>query len=377
MENKPSVAIIRGKFLNAYEMQIFEPLVKSFEIRGFGSLTSYHSKFSFPVTKLPSPMDLPEFPMKMPIVNRIFTDGHYLLGLEKSLQGYDIVHSAETYYHYTQQALNAKKSGKVKKVIATVLENIPFNNEGIMGRKEFKERAREELDHIIALTQRTKAALILEGADEKKITVISHGIDTKRFFPLSKPSANNKDVNILFTGRLEVYKGIYEVIYAFKRLKEDKDLKKHKLSLTIVGEGSEKESLLILEKQLGIANYINHKNVTYNLMPEIYRQANIYVAPSKASKYWVEQYNTGLLEAQSSGLPIVTTYSGGIPENVGDAATLVSPNDFYALSEAIKQYILYPRLRKEFSAASRKRAVSVHDVTIISRKISNLYNSLL
>src|SRR5689334_4737289 len=108
---KPRLAIIRGKFLNAYEMQIFEPLVKTFDIRGFGSLTSYHNKFDFPVTLLPSPMDTPDFPMKMPILNRIFIDAHYLMGLEKSLQGFDIVHSAETYYHYTQQALSAKNKG--------------------------------------------------------------------------------------------------------------------------------------------------------------------------------------------------------------------------------------------------------------------------
>src|SRR5581483_1784343 len=110
--------------------------------------------FAFPVVKLPSPMDLPDFPYKMPILNRIFTDAHYLLGLEENLKGYDLVHTAETYFHYTQQAIEAKQKGQVKKVIATVLENIPFNNEGIWGRKEFKSNARENLDHMIALTER-------------------------------------------------------------------------------------------------------------------------------------------------------------------------------------------------------------------------------
>ena len=68
-------------------------------------------------------------------------------------------------------------------MIATVLENIPFNNEKIWRRKAFKKRAREELDHIIALTKLTKATLIQEGTDPNKITVIGHFIDTKRFFP--------------------------------------------------------------------------------------------------------------------------------------------------------------------------------------------------
>src|SRR5579872_417974 len=177
------LAVVRGKFLNAYEMQIFEPLREKYSITAFGSLTSYHSSFTFPTIQLPSPMDIPDFAYKMPILNRAFTDAHYLFGLEKKLQGFDIVHTAETYFHYTQQALNAKRLGYVKKVVATVLENIPFNNEGIHGRKEFKKRSREELDHMIALTQRTRDALILEGADPKKVTVVSHGINTKVFTP--------------------------------------------------------------------------------------------------------------------------------------------------------------------------------------------------
>src|SRR3990172_12886687 len=158
---KKKIAIVRGKFLNRYEMQFFEPLIRDFDITAFGSLTSFHDRFRFPVVKLPSPMDLPDFPYKMSVLNRLLTDAHYLVGLEEKLRGFDLVHTAETYFHYTQQCLNAKRKGYVKKVIATVLENIPFNNEGIWGRKAFKKRAREELDHVIALTHKTKEVLLL------------------------------------------------------------------------------------------------------------------------------------------------------------------------------------------------------------------------
>lgn len=168
MQTTMKVAIVRGKFLNQYEMQLFEKLPPRFQLTGFASLTPFHDRFSFPVVKLPSPMDLPDFPYKMQILNRLFIDAHYLWGLEEKLKGFDLVHSAETYYHYTQQGLNARKKGYVKKVIATVLENIPFNNEGIWGRKMFKARARRELDHIVALTHKTKDALIKEGCDPKK-----------------------------------------------------------------------------------------------------------------------------------------------------------------------------------------------------------------
>jgi len=269
----------------------------------------------------------------------------------------------------------------VKKVVATVLENIPFNNEGIWGRKEFKKRARNELDHIIALTQRTKEALLLEGADEKKITMISHAINTKRFSPIKNYLENvgrmKKNIHILFSGRLEVYKGIYEILYSAKLLLIDKDLQNYSLSFTFVGEGSEKGKMIQLEKKLNIQKSIKHISVSYGQMPAIYQTADIFVAPSKPTATYQEQYCTALLEAQASALPIVTTFSGGIPENVGNAAVMVGPGDVHSLKDAIKDYILNPSKRAEYAKRARERAETVHSTEVVARKMDMLYQSLL
>ena len=377
---KKKIAIVRGKFLNAYEMQIFEPLSKKYDITAFGSKTSYHKKFTFPTIQLPSPLDTPDFPYKMPLLNRMFIDAHHLYGLEERLKGFDIVHSAETYFNYTQQAINAREKGYVKKVVATILENIPFNNEGIWGRKHFKKRAREKLDHMIALTKRTRDTLILEGADPKKITVISHGIDTKRFTPSKgwlQKEKDKKTFTILFSGRLEAYKGVYEILYAAKLLLIDPDLEKYILRFVFVGEGSEKTQLLESEKKLGIKKFITHKSVAYDAMPQEYQKVDIFCAPSKPTTTYQEQYCTALLEAQAAGLPIVTTFSGGIPENIGNAGLVVGPGDFYSLKEALKQFILSPKLRIEYGRKARNRAEAVHDTRVIANQLDNLYKTLL
>jgi len=352
------VAIVRGKFLNKYEMQFFEPLVKQFDMTAFGSLTSYHDQFAFPVVKLPSPMDVPDFPYKMSILNRMFVDAHYLVGLENKLKGFDLVHTAETYFHYTQQCLDAKKKGYVKKVIATVLENIPFNNEGIHGRKEFKARARRELDHIIALTQKTKAALLQEGADPKKITVISHFIDTKRFI---SATPHHKKLVVLFVGRFEKEKGVLDFIDAARALR-------NLAVFRMVGWGSLKKD---------IPQWIEVRQASYDEMPSVYQDADIFVAPSKPTPTFEEQYCTALLEAQASGLAIVTTRSGGIPENIGDAGKLVPPGDVGAITDAIRTYILNKNIRVQYAKKARHRAITVHDVRIGAKKLAALYTSLL
>lgn len=379
---KPRIAIVRGKFLNRYEMQSYEPLAKQFDITAFGSLTPYQDRFTFPVVKLPSPMDLPEFPYKMPLLNRIFIDAHYLVGLEKRLQGFDLVHSAETYYHYTQQALNAKRRGYVKRVIATALENIPFNNERIWGRKSFKKRARAELDHIIALTHKTKEALIMEGCEHSKITVIGLGVDTKVFHPPAGQQkrlvdTRRKELNLLFVGRLEKEKGIFDLLQAFRWLLGDSSIKGLDFKLSIVGDGSEKPRLVQTIAAYDLGSKVNLTKRTYQEMPRVYQAADIFVAPSKATPTWQEQWGMVLTEAQAAGLPIVTTASGSIPENVGEAAILISPGNPAQLVNALKSFLTSPPLRRIYGQKARARAETVHDARIVADKIARVYERVL
>src|SRR3972149_11143965 len=175
-KNRVRVAIIRGAFLNPFELQNYYPLKNKYELRAVSSLHPISENIEIPLTKTFSFTDLPNFPFKYQIINRLTVDAHYLFGLEQLLKGFDIAHVAETYYHYTIQAINAKKKGYVRKVISTVWEVIPFNNEGIWGRKWFKQQAYAGVDHFLAVTELAKKALLEEGVSGEKITVITMGV---------------------------------------------------------------------------------------------------------------------------------------------------------------------------------------------------------
>ncbi len=374
------LGIVRGAFLNRFEMQSFAPLAGQYDITAFGSLSPMHDDFPFPVVRLPSPMDVPDFPMKMPILNRLFVDAHYLLGLEGKLQGLDIVHTAETYYHYTQQCLNARKQGNVKAVVATVLENIPHNNEGIHGRKAFKARARRELDHIIALTHKTKQALLQEGASPRNITVIGHGIDSKRFKPdpdhMRKLGRSSKDLTIMFSGRLELYKGVMTILESAVKLLSDDSIA-NELHFVFVGQGTARKEMDRFIRLHKLEHAVRFVHASYDGMPAIYRDADILVAPSVATSTWQEQYCTVLLEAQSMALPIVTTKSGGIPENVGSCALFAAEQDADSLTAQIKRFITDSALRVYYGRNARERAIKVHDVHLIADKLDRVYRQVL
>lgn len=376
---KNKVAIVRGAFLNPFELQNFYPLVKGsldgvhtersrsarsrgdtrdlrddkgegrkYDLRAISSMHPISEDIEIPLTKTYALTDLPNFPFKYQIINRLAVDAHYLLGLEQLLRGFDIAHVAETYYHYTIQAINAKKKGYVKKVISTVWEIIPNNNEGIWGRKRFKRIAREGVDHFIAVTELAKKALLEEGVDEKKISVIPMGVDLKRFQP---GKFNEKVMNILCVSRLVPEKGMGELAEAFRGLSK----KYPNLKLTVVGGGQ----------------------LPYSQIHEEYQRADIFCLPSKTTKYWQEQYGMALVEAMACGLPIVTTKTGAIGEVCGDAAIYAKPADTNDLQSKLERLIESESSRAIFAEKSLARAKARYDCTKTAKAIDALYQKVL
>lgn len=356
------ISIVRGGFANPFELQNFYPLKKVFDIQVIASKKPVSSDIDLSLTKLFSLTDLPSFPYKYPILNRLFVDIHYLFNLEKNIMNSDVVHVAETYYNYTNQAIKAKQKGVVGKIISTCWEVIPRNNEGISGRKEFKKLAYRYIDHFITPTLLAKKALIAEGVDKNKITVIPVGIDLNKFKVVKKN--DSKDLNILFIGRFVEEKGLKELVEAFLLLsKEFKNLK-----LTLIGSGP-------LESIIPKDSKIIFKSVPYHLIFKEYAKADIFCLPSKETPYWQEQFGMVLIEAMACGLPIVTTDTGAIKEVVGNAGIYAKPTA-KSLYKNLKEVITNPKLRIKLSKLAITRAKLRYDHRKTASKIARLYKNV-
>ena len=358
------ISIIRGAFLNPFEFQNYSELKDKHDVIAISSKHPISSKIYLPLTKLWSPTDLPNFPFKYPILNRLFIDAQKLFGLENVIKGSDVVHVAETYYGYTHQAIIAKRRRLVRKVISTVWEVIPFNNEGIRGRKEYKKLAYENIDKFIAVTEKAKQALIKEGVRSEKISVVNMGIDIEKFQP-KHIKKDTKNVNILCVARLVEEKGIVDLLEAFLAIKE----KNPNVKLTFIGSGPLKKELI------GYKN-IFVKSVPYQKINKEYQKADIFCLPSRETKTWAEQYGMCLLEAMASGLPIVTTNSGAIPEVVGDAALISHHSNVKELKTNLENLIYNEDLRRSLSKLARKRAIEKYNRHKIGKQIEKIYEEI-
>jgi glycosyltransferase involved in cell wall biosynthesis len=110
-------------------------------------------------------------------------------------------------------------------------------------------------------------------------------------------------------------------------------------------------------------------------VPELLAISDIFVLPT----YYREGIPRVLLEAASMGLPIVATNVPGCTEVVEQDANgfLVPARDVDTLRNAIETLVVDPSLRKRFGIASRQRAITRFDLSIIAGQTSEIYKQLL
>jgi glycosyltransferase involved in cell wall biosynthesis len=83
------------------------------------------------------------------------------------------------------------------------------------------------------------------------------------------------------------------------------------------------------------------------------------------------------MESLASGLPIVGTYCGGIPEIVGDDNILVTQANRKQLWKALDTYIANPELRSETGIKNRERARNIFDLSKQTRILEKVIKDRL
>lgn len=181
-----------------------------------------------------------------------------------------------------------------------------------------------------------------------RVDVIPNGIDLRRFSP---GEGIRTTVRVLFVGRLEPYKGLVDLLEAVRMLVESGQ---DGFSVAIVGQGSMDRDLRGMIDRMGIASHVEMKGQALpEEMPEIYRQADLFVLPSH-----VEGMSNVLLEAMASGLPVVATTIPGSQEVVheGREGLLVEPSMPNQLCSALNGLIKDAEERERMGNAARENA---------------------
>lgn len=390
---KKKIAIIRGPSLSKFEMQIYEPLKSHFHLLGVGAKHRVNDTggIAFPCVFLPLRFGFfHNLPRYTTVMNTVFGDTRWLGNFDKTIAGYDILHTVEIRTGFTLQAVRAKQKGIVKAVTVTIYENIPFVSDEYGARLRLKQAVLPYIDHFFVANEEARQAILLEGVETSKISIISQGVDTRIFtvkkqddsyYALRKRFGLKKeDFVILSVARMVWEKGWYDLVRAAYHIKRKAQSAKRKnMRFVCVGDGPERESLAKLVKQLNLEDSILFAgNISYKQMPDYFRIADMFVLASIPTRDWNEQFGGVLIEAMAAGLPIVGTTNGGIVSTVGkEGGIFVPPQDFAKLTQAITQLYNNPQLVQKMGKRNREVAVRLYDANKVSKSIGKIWRDLI
>ncbi len=209
---------------------------------------------------------------------------------------------------------------------------------------------------IIVTTEDIKKYIIEQfNIQNEKIHVIPNYIDTDLF----KKNRNLKKNNLLFVGRLNEQKNLFNILKAIKDLN---------VVLDIIGHGNRKEYLKLANELKIKVNFINNKK--NNELPFYYNSCKIFILCSK-----FEGNPKTLLEAMSCECAVLCTNVDGIKNIVNSNNALVVDTDAVSINRGLKILLENSKLRNEISSNSRKLIVENNSLIIIKNKFINFYKN--
>ncbi len=213
------------------------------------------------------------------------------------------------------------------------------------------------VDEIVTLNNDMLGTLRKEVRLDKHITVIPNGVDTEKFAPLLsnddlKNALGLPGQKVLFgtVGRLSKIKDMSTIIEACRLLKKNTK----KFAVFIIGDGAEKNTLMKSISSndvndvvflLGAKNNVDQ----YLKCFDVYLQASLY-----------EGFSNTILEAMSSGLPLIVTSVGGNPDLVheGGNGLLFPPRQPEILADHMLNLVENKNVRMKLALQSRNMAVN-------------------
>lgn len=392
----PRVLIVRGHVATPWELRPWRELPGRFEVSFLRTESNSYDTASLGIDAKPVRALRDRFPSGPigEVAMRVLGDRYLGAEAEAAFAQADIVHAEELHFWFAADAAR-RKQGNHFKLVQTVWETIPFLN---VFRNRHARRFREEVlaatDLYLPATERARDALLLEGVPEERLRVCPPGIDTARFSAGAGSSNGTPpptDHVVLSPGRLVWEKGHHDVLRAVATLHRGivtrPDGSVVRPRVLIVGSGPEEARLRAFASELGLADAVEFRSVSYDEMPSVFATASCLVLgsmPSAGAAYhpfdvprafWEEQFGLVFAEAMAAGLDIVSTTSGAIPEVLDGSGALVAPGDWMEMARVLAAGALSrePGARVGYPAELLER----YSATGMAQRLADAYDAVL
>lgn len=215
------------------------------------------------------------------------------------------------------------------------------------------------------------------GCSPDKLVQIPMGIELSSFPFATRSRERGEPIQILSVARLVEVKGLEYGIRAFAAIAQNHT----NLRYVIAGDGPLRAELEQLAHTLGMAERIHFLGTQSPRQSHaLYRSSHLFLHSGIVSKTGaVESQSIVLAEAQASGLPVVASRIGGIPEVVieGESAILVPTGDVKALSGQLESLVNRPNRWPTMGRAGRAFVEREFSSATMIRRLLSVYEELL
>ena len=207
----------------------------------------------------------------------------------------------------------------------------------------------------------------------RRLLTVGNAVDTRRFsdrtagFGRAHWGLDKDDFVFGVIGRLSDEKGQVLLIDAFAKIAAARS----RVHLLLVGDGPDRDRLASRARELSLTDRI-HLAGSQREVERALRDLDCYVSPSRT-----EGMPMVILEAMASGVPIIATRVGAIPDMLADGAgRLVPREDVLALAQAMAAAADGELDLGEMATRARDRCVQQYSVSAQADQFARIYQSI-
>ncbi len=291
--------------------------------------------------------------------------------LENALKGADVINSLEVYSYLSSQCARLAPNSKLTITVwETIFPHSIYNFTLPYFLNLLKVKRSGHL--FLPMTEKSAQYLYKQGIPKERVQIVYPGTNLDKF----KPAKRDHDkLRILFIGRLVKQKGVCNLLRAFEALSKIFS----DLELYVLGRGPLENYVKEYSKKFPVKffGFIEHDD-----LPRFYQECDIFCFPSfdyffGGFKIWEEQFGYVAIEAMASGLPVVGSTCGAIPEVLGEKNLIVPQNSVKELYIALKRLIQDDELRSYLKRSNRERCEKMFDAKKQGEALGKVFNNIL
>ena len=246
--------------------------------------------------------------------------------------------------------------------------------------KDYPAKLRRLFDAVplvLARSQSLAERLIHLGCPSEKLRINRTGIPLNDFPFVDRQLPPDGKWRVVQACRLIPKKGVATSLRAFAIFKKDNP----KAEFFIAGKGPLQPELEMLADGLGILRDVHFVGfLSQPKLLELYASSHLFLHPSEISANQDQEgVPNSVLEAMATGLPVIATRHGGIPEAVdhGRTGLLVAEEDHVGLANAMQEIIRSPGLLKQMGAHARSTVVDRFEQEVQIDHLESFYEEAI